>query len=107
LSFLGYRIFPYQLKLTHASRKRLGRKLSRIDTEYHQGIISEKQAQRRAQSLIAFVDHANTTALRKDLLKKSRPCSRGASIARREPRAARWLLEQQRQELSLRLPQQE
>jgi retron-type reverse transcriptase len=71
LSFLGYRIFPRQLKLTHASRKRLGRKLSRIDTEYHQGVISEKQAQRRAQSLIAFADHANTSALRKDLLKKA------------------------------------
>ncbi|WP_020570502.1 RNA-directed DNA polymerase [Neolewinella persica] len=71
LSFLGYRILPYQLKLTHASRKRLGRKLVRLNSEYHQGLISEKEAQRRAQSLIAFVDHANTAALRKDLLKKA------------------------------------
>jgi len=62
LSFLGYRIFPYSIRLTHASRKRLGRKLRRIETEYAHGVITEKQAQRRAQSLIAFADHANTTA---------------------------------------------
>ena len=70
LPFLGYRIFPYRIRLTHASRARFARKISGITAYFADGTLTEKQAQRRAQSLLAFVDHANTTALRKKMLKK-------------------------------------
>ncbi|MBC6995553.1 RNA-directed DNA polymerase [Neolewinella lacunae] len=69
LPFLGYRIFPYSIRLTHASRARFARKLRRVTNDLNDEILTEKQAQRQAQSLLAFVERANTLALRKNLQK--------------------------------------
>lgn len=71
LSFLGYRIFPHHLRLTHGGRKRLARKLIDVERAYHDHRLSEKDCQRRVQSLLAFAGHAETTALRRDLLRKA------------------------------------
>ena len=67
LPFLGYRIFPHQLRLTHSSKIRFVRKMQQIEANYHEGIWDENECQRRACALLAFISHADTALFRKSL----------------------------------------
>ncbi len=65
LSFLGYRIFPNDMTLTHNSKYRFIRKLKNIQVQYDTEAWTETKCQRKILPLLAFTQHANTRGLRK------------------------------------------
>lgn len=68
LPFLGYHVFPHHNRLLQKSKQRFLRKMATIDEYYHNGEWSEAKCQRHALPLLAFVRHAGTKILRKNLL---------------------------------------
>jgi len=68
LPFLGYRIFPYQIKLTQQSKRRFIKKFGHLEKQYHSGEWDEATCQRRVLPLLAFIRHANTEGLRKKVI---------------------------------------
>ncbi len=67
LPFLGFRIFPHSVRLTHHSQQRFIRKMKRVHYHYHTCAWSEEKAGRHALSLLAFVKNADTQAMRAKL----------------------------------------
>ncbi|HRD81059.1 MAG TPA: reverse transcriptase domain-containing protein [Saprospiraceae bacterium] len=67
LPFLGFRIFPHNVMLTHHSQQRFIRKMKRVHYNYHTCGWSEEKAGRHALSLLAFVKNADTQAMRAKL----------------------------------------
>lgn len=72
LPFLGYRIFPYHLRLLQTSKVRFIRKMRRVEERYHSGAWSEETCSRRAWPLVAFTEHADAEVFRKNVLLKSK-----------------------------------
>jgi RNA-directed DNA polymerase len=70
LPFLGYHLFPRYVHLLQKSEIRFIRKLRVIQEHYDSGAWSEEACQRRALPLLAFVMHADTKRLRKNVLLK-------------------------------------
>jgi RNA-directed DNA polymerase len=68
LSFLGYKIFPYIVKLTQRSKQRFIKKMRILDDNYQSGAWNEAICQRRVLPLLAFVKHANTEGFRRRIL---------------------------------------
>lgn len=64
LTFLGYRIFPYQFKLSQRSKQRFIRKIGELEKHYHNGNWSEATCQRRILPLLAFTQHADAKKFR-------------------------------------------
>ncbi len=69
LPFLGYRLFPFHIRLTQRSKKRFIKKMQILDLMYESGTWSEDVCQRRALPLISFTDFADSLAFRKKVLK--------------------------------------
>ena len=67
LPFLGYSIFPHQLRLTRQSKRRFIRKIKIVEEGYHSGDWDEEKCQRRVLPLLAFAGHAHTKRLREKL----------------------------------------
>jgi RNA-directed DNA polymerase len=67
LSFLGYRVFPHDLRLTQQSRRRLARRLNRLALQLAVGKVDEDTAMIKAQSMLAFAKHANVASLLRQL----------------------------------------
>lgn len=67
MDFLGYRIFPRRMVLSRASRDRYRRNLRRLERWRMEGLVSEREFQRRSDSLGAFVAHADSLAWRRNL----------------------------------------
>lgn len=67
LPFLGFRLFPHYVRLTHHSQQRFIRKMKRVHYNYHTCTWSEEKAGRHALSLLAFVKNADTQAMRAKL----------------------------------------
>lgn len=65
LPFLGYLVFPYNVKLAKRSKRRFIKKISEIEEQYHSGAWSEAECQRKGLSLLAFTNHANAVNWRK------------------------------------------
>jgi len=70
LPFLGYHIFPHHLHLLQKSKQRFIKKMTIIDHQFHTGEWTEATCQRRATSLLAFVQHADAKKLQKILYLK-------------------------------------
>lgn len=68
LPFLGYRIFPYQTKLTQGSKRRFVKKMEVLEANYHDGTWDESTCQRRALPLLDFARRAETRALRTKII---------------------------------------
>lgn len=68
LPFLGYRIFPYHVRLLQKSKIRFARKMRRIYTQLEAGTWDETAAQAHALPLIAFTEHAAAKSFRKVVL---------------------------------------
>lgn len=66
--FLGYRIFPYHVRLLQKSKQRFIRKLTCIEANYQSGAWTEEICARHALPLIAFTNHADGKAFRKNVL---------------------------------------
>ena len=62
LPFVGFHIFPYQVRLLQKSKTRFIQKLRLIESNYHTGTWSEAACQRRYLPLRAFIIHADSAA---------------------------------------------
>jgi RNA-directed DNA polymerase len=72
LPFLGYQIEPYQIKLSQKSKKRYFRKMSLLHKQWHNGFLTESDCQRKARSLLAFVNAAHTPQLKIQYMQRLR-----------------------------------
>jgi Retron-type reverse transcriptase len=70
LPFLGFRIFPQHVRLTHHSQQRFVKKMMRVHHNYHTCVWDEEKAGRHALSLLAFVSHADVKAMLSNLRHK-------------------------------------
>ncbi len=64
LPFLGYRLWPYHVRLSGHSKRRFVRKLSRAEAMLNNGLWGQDMYQRRVTPLYAFLQHADTRGLR-------------------------------------------
>jgi hypothetical protein len=126
MDFLGYRVFPHELRLARRSKVRFARKFRRYEAEWVAGRWTELQLQQRMQALVAFTLPACSGPWRRHVLDRfaclprdeevrlGTPCARrrqgvvanglGPRDSRRQQLAR---LERQRQELPVRQPQQQ
>jgi hypothetical protein len=68
LPFLGYRISPFGLRLSPNSKARFKRKILALAHDFEKNKINETEYQRRVLPLLAFVEKAQTHALRQSIL---------------------------------------
>jgi retron-type reverse transcriptase len=68
--FLGYRIFPFHIRLLRRSKARFIKKMRYLDAQYQSGEWSETVCQRRVLPLVEFTKLADSTAFRKDVLER-------------------------------------
>ena len=102
MDFLGYRIFPRELRLARRSKLRFARKFRRYERAWAEGRWSERQLQQRMQALVAFTLPARSRNWRMQVENRF-----GVAAKRLEPRDPRRQLEQQREELPVGEPQQQ
>jgi hypothetical protein len=125
MDFLGYRVFPDELRLARRSKLRFARKFRRYEGEWVAGGWTELQLQQRMQALVAFTLPARSRRWRRHVLQRfaclprseegtSPPACAGRRqgvvanrLEPRDPRRQLEQLEQQRQELPVREPQQQ
>jgi hypothetical protein len=105
--FLGFVIYPDRLRVGRQGRKRLRRKLRALERDEQRGAIGERTLQDRGTSLFAHVTTASDSAWRRTVLSLGRGRHEEGEALEPQPRDARRLLEQQGQELPLRVSQQE
>ncbi|MCI0495131.1 RNA-directed DNA polymerase, partial [candidate division KSB1 bacterium] len=68
LPFLGYLVYPEQIRLAHRSRVRFIKKLKCYNENLEFGIWSQKEYQHHVIPLIAFTEHANAREFRKKII---------------------------------------
>jgi len=68
--FLGYKIFPYFVRLNLRSKRRFKKKIKAAYHKLHQQVWSEWDFQQHVTPLLAFVMKADTMRLRKHVLRK-------------------------------------
>jgi hypothetical protein len=102
MDFLGYRIFPRDLRLARRSQRRFARKFRRYEREHAEGQWTERQLQDRMQALVAFTLPARSRNWRRHVLQRFGVVAHGL-----EPGAPRRQLEQQREQLPVGEPQQQ
>ncbi|WP_417917203.1 RNA-directed DNA polymerase [Candidatus Electronema sp. JC] len=66
--FLGYRIFPFYIRLLQRSKARFVRKMRHIDQQHQSGAWSEKDCQRRVLPLAAFTALADAAEFRRNVM---------------------------------------
>lgn len=67
LPFLGYHLFPWHIRLLQQSKQRFIRKMRKVTEAEKSEIWSQEKCQRHALPLLAFVRHADTGVLRKNV----------------------------------------
>ena len=94
MTFLGFRIFPEKMVLSHRSRYRFRRKLRTMTEYFESGNWDELTYSRRLETLFAFVRHAHSEGFRRRAMQEV-----GIDPQELEPCESGRELEQQRQEL--------
>ena len=107
MDFLGYRVFPRELRLARRSKVRFARKFRRYEGEWLAGRWTELELQQRMQALVAFTLPACSGSWRRHVMRRFGVVANGL-----EPRDSRRQLEQlerlgQSQELPVSEPQQQ
>ncbi|MEI6785625.1 MAG: hypothetical protein WCQ21_32455 [Verrucomicrobiota bacterium] len=105
MDFLGYRVFPQDLRLVRRSKLRFARKFRRYEGEWVAGRWTDVQLQQRMQALVAFTLPARSQPWRRHVLHRFGVVANG--LEPRDSRRQLEQLEQQRQELSVSEPQQQ
>jgi retron-type reverse transcriptase len=105
MDFLGYRVFPQELRLARRSKLRFARKFRRYERESVAGRWTELQLQQRMQALVAFTLPARSRPWRRHVLHRFGVVANG--LEPRDSRRQLEQLEQQRQELPVGEPQQQ
>jgi len=101
--FLGFVVYPDRLRLGREGRKRLRRKFSALEKQRLVGQVNVAEASQRATSLLAHARLSDDVAWRRIVL----GFHHFGEAQEPQPRPARRLLEQHRQELPLGVSQQE
>jgi len=102
MDFLGYSIFPLELRLARRSKLRFALKFRLYEQAWAEGRWTEWQLQQRMEALVAFILPAHSRAWRLHVE------NRFGVVARRlEPRDPRGQLEQQRDQLPVGESQQQ
>ncbi len=65
LPFLGYRVFPGQVRLGPRARRRFARRLAGYEGRWERGDWSEEELQRHVEPLLAYVRFADTAGFRR------------------------------------------
>ncbi len=102
MDFLGYRIFPSHAELNRRSQVRYWRRLRLLDALHEGGMISARALQERLTALTAFVLPVRSHGFRRGVMEKIRSAAIGL-----EPGEPGRQLEQQRDQLPRREPQQQ
>ena len=102
MDFLGYRVFPHELRLARRSKHRFVRKFRAYEREGMDGVWTELQMQQRVGALVAFTLPCHSRGFRRNVMERF-----GAEANGLQPRAPRRQLEQQRQQRAVREPQQQ
>ena len=102
MDFLGYRVFPSHTKLARRSKVRYARRLRALAHLHESGRLTEMQVQQRLTAITAFVLPTRSHGLRKRAMEKIR-----SVVIGHEPGEPGRQLEQQRQQLPRREPQQQ
>jgi RNA-directed DNA polymerase len=102
MDFLGYRIFPRHTELNRRSKLRYRRRLTTLVKLHDCGVLNEGQVQQRLTALTAFVLPASSHAFRRSVMENHRMTAIG-----HEPGEPGRQLEQQRDQLPRREPQQQ
>ncbi len=100
MDFLGYRLFPCDLRLARRSQLRFARKFRRYEREHREGRWTERQLEQRMQALVAFTLPARSRDWRVHVMHRFGVATNGL-----EPRDPRGQLEQQREQLPVGEPQ--
>ena len=66
--WLGGRVWPSLVRLDHAIRRRLGRKLTRSQKRWQEATTTEEEEQARAQAMCEHANIADALTLRQELL---------------------------------------
>jgi len=104
--FLGYRVLPGKRRLAPTNGWGMVRRLRRMQAAYSRGRIGLEAVRSSIHAWLGHAGHADTLGLRGRLLRGA-VFARGRPPKRLEPCLAGRVLEQQSQELPLRVPQQE
>jgi hypothetical protein len=72
--FLGYRIFPFHIRLLRRSKLRFIKKMRYLERQYQTGEWSETVCQRRVLPLLEFTRVADSRAFRKNVLAQIEVC---------------------------------
>lgn len=91
MDFVGYRVFPHELRLTRRGKRRFVRKFRRYEQEQMEGGWTELQLQQRVAALIAFTLPCRSRGFRRNVMERF-----GAVANALEPCDPRRQLEQQR-----------
>jgi RNA-directed DNA polymerase len=102
MDFLGYRIFPSHTELNRRSKVRYWRRIRLLEALHDGYKISSRAVQERLTALTAFVLPVCSHGFRQGVMKKLRSAAIG-----HEPGEPGRQLEQQREQLSRREPQQQ
>jgi len=71
MTFLGFRIFPDKMVLSHRSRYRFRRKLRVMTRHFETGIWDESTYAQRLETLFAFVRHAKSDGFRRRAMQEA------------------------------------
>jgi len=102
--WLGFTLYPDRVRTSRRGRHRLRRRWRTLERERIRGRLAPLALQARASALFAHPRQADDVAWRRTLLDSR---AYGEALELDEPRHAGRLLEQQRQEVPLGVPQQE
>lgn len=70
IPFLGFRVFPHLIRLQRPNLVRFRKKLKKKQRLYREGLITEQEVAQSVGSMIAHIKHANSTMMRRSVLKK-------------------------------------
>jgi hypothetical protein len=66
--FLGFRVFPYTIRLSKASGKRFIAKFQEAESRYASGQWSMNELVRHTEPLVAFTRHAEASGFRRNVI---------------------------------------
>ena len=70
IPFLGFRIYPYDIRLSPKSRQRFIKKFREYEKKYARGRWTEKQLVQHVEPLIGFVRTANSSVFRRNVIQR-------------------------------------
>jgi len=71
IPFCGFLLRPDSVRLTQRSKQRYIRKMNHIQARFESGEWRESECQQRANAVLAFINHADVKAFKKDIFEQN------------------------------------